>query len=60
MRLAHLFNTLARFSKALVKPFREHGVQGFIAFIRNTLAGPWLDTENVEQMLSKNAQLRLV
>ncbi|MES9857822.1 MAG: transposase family protein, partial [Sedimenticola sp.] len=42
MRLAHLFNTLARFSCALAKVFKKLGVRGFIAFVYSTLTGPWL------------------
>ena len=59
MRLGHVFNTLARFFLVLANAFREHGVQGFIAFIRNTLTGPWLDPEKFAHMLNKKAQLRL-
>jgi hypothetical protein len=60
MRLAHLFNTLARFSKALAGLFSELGVQAAIDFIRNTLTGPWLDPQQVEQRLSRPFRLRLL
>jgi hypothetical protein len=40
MRLAHLFNTLARFSKELAGLFAELAVRAAIGFIRNTLTGP--------------------
>ncbi|MCP3871213.1 MAG: DDE transposase family protein, partial [Gammaproteobacteria bacterium] len=53
MRLAHLFNTLARFSKQLAGLFAELGVRAAIGFIRNTLTGPWLDPQEVEQRLSR-------
>jgi hypothetical protein len=59
MRLAHVFNTLARFSSALTKLFRELGVRGFIAFVYNTLTGPWLVPEEVEERLNRPFQLRL-
>ena len=59
MRLAHVFNTLARFSCALAKSFRNLGVQGFIAFVYNTLTGPWLDPEEITERLSQPFQLRL-
>ncbi len=59
MRLAHVFNTLARFSCALAKSFRKLGVQGFIAFVYNTLTGPWLVPEEVEAQLNRPFQLRL-
>jgi hypothetical protein len=60
MRLAHLFNTLARFSKELAGVFAELGVRAAIGFIRNTLTGPWLDPRDVEQRLSRPFRLRLV
>jgi len=59
MRLAHVFNTLARFSSALAKSFRELGVRGFIAFVYNTLTGPWLAPEEVKERLNRPFQLRL-
>ena len=59
MRLAHVFNTLARFSKALAKSFRERGVRGFITFVYNTLTGPWLIPDEVKAQLSRPYQLRL-
>ena len=60
MRLAHLFNTLARFSKELAGLFAELGVRAAIGFIRNTLTGPWLDPQEVEQRLNRPFRLRLV
>lgn len=59
MRLAHLFNTLARFSCALSKQFRDLGVRGFIEFIYSTLTGPWLKKVDVINQLSRPFQLRL-
>lgn len=59
MRLAHLFNTLARFSCALAKVFKKLGVRGFIAFVYSTLTGPWLVPEAVEARLNRPFQLRL-
>jgi len=47
MRLAHLLNTLARFSKELAELFSAFGVQAAIGFIRNTLTGPWLDPQEI-------------
>jgi hypothetical protein len=60
MRLAHLFNTLARFSKALAGLFSTLGVQAAIGFIRNTLTGPWLDPQDIEQRLAQPFRLRLL
>lgn len=60
MRLAHLFNTLARFSKELSALFFELGVQGAIGFIRNTLTGPWLDSQEIALRLQRPFRLRLI
>ena len=60
MRLAHLINTLARFSKELAGLFATLGVQAAIGFIRNTLTGPWLDAQQVEERLSRPFRLRLI
>ena len=60
MRLAHLLNTLARFSTQLANVFSEFGVQATIAFIRNTLTGPWLDPKYIEHRLKQPFRLRLI
>ena len=60
MRLAHLFNTLARFSSKLAELFKQYGVRGAIDFIRETLTGPWLDPHEIERQLKKPFRLRLV
>jgi len=60
MRLAHLINTLARFSKQLAGLFATLGVQAAIGFIRNTLTGPWLDAQQVQERLSRPFRLRLI
>jgi hypothetical protein len=60
MRLGHLINTLARFSKDLAKLFGELGVQATIEFIRNTLSGPWLNLREIELRISLPFRLRLV
>ena len=58
MRLAHVFNTLARFSSVLTKFFQQLGVRGFITFVYNTFTGPWLNSEEVEARLGRPFQLR--
>jgi hypothetical protein len=60
MRLAHLINTLARFSKELAGLFATLGVQAAIDFIRTTLTGPWLDAQQVEERLRRPFRLRLI
>ena len=42
MRLGHALNVIARHSYALAKYVRELGVRGLIAFVRSTIAGPWI------------------
>ena len=60
MRLAHLINTLAHYSKELNKLFKEFGVRGAIRFIRETIANPWLDEQWVKQRLSEPYRLQLI
>ena len=59
MRMAHLFNTLARFARHLKALYAELGVRGTIAFIRQSCAAPWLDPERVRALLSQPFQLQL-
>jgi len=60
MRLAHLFNTLARFSSELAGLLKQYGVRGAIGFIRETFTGPWLDPQEIELRLKKPFRLRLL
>ncbi len=60
MRLAHLLNTLARYSERLAKIVKDTGVRGLIRFIRDTIANPWLDYTLLKELLSAPFQLRLV
>lgn len=59
MRMAHLFNTLARFARHLKALYAELGVRGAIAFIRQSCAAPWLDPERIRTLLSQPFQLQL-
>jgi len=59
MRLGHALNVLARHSYALAKYVRDLGVRGLIAFVRNTIASPWLDVEDLRQIATAPCQLRL-
>jgi hypothetical protein len=59
MRLGHALNVLARHSYALAHYVRELGVRGLIAFVRNTIAGPWLDAEDLHQIATAWCQIRL-
>jgi len=59
MRLGHMFNVLAMYSTALFKTVRDLGQRGFIDFVRETIASPWLDPEQVRRRLAAPFQLRL-
>jgi len=59
MRLGHALNVLARYSTALTKIVQDLGVRGFIRFVRETIAGPWLDPKEVQARLMAPFQLRL-
>jgi len=58
MRLAHLLNTLARFSSALANIHIELGVRAFIQFVRSTCSAPWFDRAAVTQRM-QNPVFRL-
>lgn len=59
MRLGHALNVLARHSYALAKYVRDLGVRGLIAWVRNTIASPWLDAEDLQQIATAPCQIRL-
>ena len=59
MRLGHALNVLARHSYALAKYVRDLGVRGLIAFVRSTIAGPWIDPEDLRRIATSPCQLRL-
>ena len=61
MRIAHLLNTLARYSTALAGAFRQMGIQAFLRFVRTTYTGPWLDdAADIEQRMRKPLRLRFI
>jgi hypothetical protein len=60
MRIGHLLNVLAACSVKLVKLVKERGPQGFIEFVRGTLSGLWLESEEVGRRLSEPFQVRLL
>ncbi|MBK7235722.1 MAG: hypothetical protein IPI02_08910 [Sterolibacteriaceae bacterium] len=57
MRLAHLLNTLARFSSALVAQHLAIGARLHTP-VRSTYSGPWLDPPTVKQRMERPFQLR--
>ncbi len=60
MRLGHMLNILAQYSERLVKIVCKMGARGFIRFIRETIAGPWLDAVQLQERLSAPFQFRLI
>jgi len=60
MHFGHLFNILACYSVSLVRKVKTYGIRGFIKFIRETMAAPWLDPLLVNNLLNRPFQLRLV
>ena len=60
MHLGHLFNILARHSQRLQEPMRTHGVRGFFEFLRETVAGPWLDAPALRARFARPCQLRFI
>jgi hypothetical protein len=59
MRLGHALNVLARYCQALAKYVRDLGVRGLIAFVRSTIAGPWLEAGELERIAAAHCQIRL-
>jgi hypothetical protein len=59
MRLGHALNVLACHSYALAQYVRDLGVRGLIAWVRNTLASPWLNAEQLLQIATAPCQIRL-
>lgn len=59
MRLGHALNVLARYSCALTKYVRDFGVRGLLLFVRNTIASPWINAEELRQIAAVPCQLRL-
>ena len=59
MRIGHALNVLVQFSTVLFKTIREMGLRPFIEFVRETMAGRWLDAEDVRPRLDAPFQLRL-
>jgi len=58
LRLGHALNVLARYASALAQYVRDWGVRGLIAFVRSTLAGPWLTAEELQRIATEPCQIR--
>jgi len=59
MRMGHLFNTLARFSRHMAELYCTLGVRPTIAYIRQTCSGPWLNADHIRAIFSRPFQLHL-
>ncbi len=59
MRLAHLLNAIAQYTKRGAKQVRTQGVRAFLKFVRETGANPWLSPPWIQQLLATPIQLRL-
>ncbi len=60
MRLAHLFNVLALFTQALVKMVKFLGKRGLLQLVRSTLSAPWFAKGEIEALIARPFQLRLI
>ncbi len=59
MQLGHMFNVMAQYSGELTKIVKDTGMRGLIRFVRESIAGPWLDAEWLREKLAAPFQLRL-
>lgn len=60
MRIGHTLNVLVHFSERVFKKVHQMGKTAFVKFVRETIAGPWLDSPIIEDLLGRNYQLRLI
>jgi hypothetical protein len=60
MQLGHLFNIMARYSERLVKIVKDTGIRGLTRFVRESIAGPWLDRDWIKEQLNAPFQFRLI
>jgi len=51
MQLAHVFNVMAQYSKIVIDNIKELGVRGFIEFVHESIANPWLDSDWIKVRL---------
>ena len=59
MRLAHLLNAIAQYTRRVAKQVRTQGVRAFLKFVRETCAHPWLSPQWIQHLLTTPIQLRL-
>ncbi len=59
MRMAHLMNAIAQYTKQAAKLIRQMGIRAFLHLVRETCANRWLQAEWIQQWLATPVQLRL-
>lgn len=59
MHIAHFINELALHTVGLIELVEEMGIRGFLRFLRDTVAGPWLNLERIRQWTQQPSPLRL-
>ncbi|MCP4995002.1 MAG: hypothetical protein GY934_14650, partial [Gammaproteobacteria bacterium] len=60
MRLAHLLNAIAQYTRRVAKQVGTLGVNAFLSFVKETCAHPWLSSQWIQQLLATPVQLRLI
>ncbi len=59
MRIGVAINVLAMFTEHLAKLRRNQGLAGFVEFLRETIAAPWLTPQTLQALPTRTPQLRL-
>lgn len=59
MHIAHFVNELVLHTVGLVELVEEMGIRGVLHFLRDTIAGPWLNLARIRQEVEQPSQLRL-
>jgi len=60
MRIAHLLNVLAQNTIYLADKVKQMGKRGLIKYIKETMAGNWLDYDRIRIIVNSKPQLRLI
>jgi len=60
MRIGLMLNVLVQYSECFIDVIKTLGKRGAIKFVFETLKGPWLNAEYIQNKLKKPLQLRLI
>jgi len=60
MRIGLMLNVLVQYSEYFIDVIKTLGKRGAIKFVFETLKGPWLNAEYIQNKLKKPLQLRLI